>query len=47
MDTIFKSLRRWHSRTVSRGQIVRFDAGTLYDLGVDGGNVICVVRGLN
>ena len=47
MGAIFKSLRRWHSRTVSRGQVARFDAGIRYDLGVDGGNVGRVVRGLN
>jgi hypothetical protein len=47
MDNIFKSLRRWHTRNVSRGQVARFDAGTRYDLGVDGGNVGRVVRGLN
>ncbi len=47
MDAIFKSLRRWHAGTVARGQVARFDAGTRYDLGIDGGNVARVTRGLN
>ena len=47
MDTIFTSLRRWYSRSVTRGQIVRMDAATRYDLGIDGDSVVRAVRGLN
>ena len=46
MTTLISKIRRWRDRSVSRRQLVRFDARTLNDLGMRRGDIDRVVRGL-
>ena len=46
MTTLISKIRRWRDRSVSRRQLVRFDARTLNDLGIRRGDIDRVVHGL-
>lgn len=46
MTKLISKIRRWHNRSVSRGQLGRLDARTLNDLGMGLGDIDRVVRGL-
>ena len=44
MTTLISKICRWRDRSVSRRQLVRFDARTLNDLGMRRGDIDRVVR---
>ncbi len=44
MANIIKTIRRWRNENVSRGQLARFDARMLDDLGLVRGDIARVVR---
>ncbi|MFP6744086.1 MAG: DUF1127 domain-containing protein [Alphaproteobacteria bacterium] len=46
MTTLISKILRWRDHSVSRRQLVRFDARTLNDLGMRRGDIDRVVRGL-
>ena len=46
MSNLIRKLRRWRDASVSRGQLARFDARTMADLGMMRGDIDRVARGL-
>ncbi len=46
MTSLIQKLRRWRDTSVARGQLARFDARLLADLGMARGDIDRVARGL-
>ena len=46
ISSLIRKLRRWRDASVSRGQLARFDARVLADLGMERGDIDRVTRGL-
>ncbi|MEE8532418.1 MAG: DUF1127 domain-containing protein [Alphaproteobacteria bacterium] len=44
MANIIQTIRRWRDENVSRGQLARFDARILDDLGLVRSDIACVIR---